>query len=209
MQTFALTLLMTSMAAFFGCDKKEVAVTNDPKPITQPARERYPVATFAGGCFWGVEYNFRRIPGVLNTEVGFMGGRTKNPTYKQVCYDDTHHAEVVHLWYDPEKISYEKLVKIFFKLHDPTTLNRQGPDVGDQYRSAIFYHTPEQEKIAEKVKADLNASGEYKRPIVTEITAAGPFWKAEDYHQQYIDKNPQRSCHVVDFKEIQKILDED
>ena len=168
--------------------------------------DSYPVATFAGGCFWGVEYNFRRVPGVLDTKVGFMGGRLDNPTYKQVCYEDTHHAEVVHLWYDPDKVSYEQLVRIFFVLHDPTTLNRQGPDIGDQYRSAIFYDTPEQKQIAEKVKQELNASGKYRRPIVTEITPASEFWQAEDYHQQYIEKNPMRSCHVVDFNEIKKIL---
>jgi peptide-methionine (S)-S-oxide reductase len=183
-------------------------VANEMKPMTQQERDSYPVATFAGGCFWGVEYNFRRIPGVLDTEVGYMGGRTKNPTYKEVCYDDTHHAEAVNVWYDPNKVTYEQLVKIFFKMHDPTTLNRQGPDIGDQYRSAIFYHTPQQKEIAEKVKAQLDASGEYKRPIVTEITPASEFWKAEDYHQRYIEKNPWRTCHVIDFKEIEKILKE-
>ncbi|MBC8379077.1 MAG: peptide-methionine (S)-S-oxide reductase MsrA [Planctomycetes bacterium] len=170
--------------------------------------QQYPTATFAGGCFWGVEYNFGRVPGVLDTQVGFMGGRVDNPSYKEVCYEDTNHAEVVHMAYNPEKVSYEQLAKIFFKLHDPTTLNRQGPDVGTQYRSAIFYHTPEQKQIAEKVKAQLNASGEFKRPIVTEITQADAFWKAEDYHQQYIEKNPLRRCHVVDFNEIKKILNE-
>lgn len=174
----------------------------------KPDAEQYPVATFAAGCFWGVEYNFRRIPGIVNAAVGFMGGNVDNPSYKDVCYTDTGHAEVVHLWYDPEKVSYEQLVRIFFIMHDPTTLNRQGPDVGDQYRSAIFYHTPEQKEIAEKVKRELDASGEFKRPIVTEITAAAPFWKAEEYHQQYIRKNPMRRCHVVDFNEIKKILNE-
>ncbi|MBC8378380.1 MAG: peptide-methionine (S)-S-oxide reductase MsrA [Planctomycetes bacterium] len=182
-------------------------MTNE-KPLTAPENlDSYPAATFAGGCFWGVEYNFRRVPGVVDTAVGFMGGKTKNPTYKEICYDDTNHAEVVHLRYDPEKISYEKLVKIFFKLHNPTTLNRQGPDIGDQYRSAIFYHTPEQKEAAKQIKAKLDAAGEFKRSIVTEVTAADEFWKAEDYHQQYIEKNPLRRCHVVDFDEIKKILD--
>jgi peptide-methionine (S)-S-oxide reductase len=170
--------------------------------------DQYPVATFGGGCFWGVEYNFGRVPGVKATRVGFMGGHVDNPSYKQVCYTDTNHAEVVQLRYDPEIVTYEQLVKIFFILHDPTTLNRQGPDVGSQYRSVIFYHSPEQKETAEKVKADLDAAGVFKRPIVTEITRADTFWKAEDYHQKYIEKNPRRSCHVVDFDEIEKILNE-
>ncbi|MDH4203730.1 MAG: peptide-methionine (S)-S-oxide reductase MsrA [Phycisphaerae bacterium] len=170
--------------------------------------DRYPVATFAGGCFWGVEYNFARIPGVKAARVGFMGGHLDNPSYKDVCYKNTGHAEVVQLRYDPNTATYKQLVKIFFIMHDPTTLNRQGPDVGDQYRSAIFYDSPEQKEIAEKVKADLNASGKFNGAIVTEITKAGPFWKAEEYHQQYIKKNPSRSCHVVDLNEIKKILNE-
>ena len=170
--------------------------------------DRYPAATFAGGCFWGIEYNFSRVPGVKATRVGFMGGRVDNPSYQQVCRGDTGHAEVVQLRYDPETVSYEQLVKIFFMMHDPTTLNCQGPDVGEQYRSAIFYHTPEQKEIAEKVKCQLDASGKFKRPIVTEITKAGPFWKAEEYHQQYIEKNPSRSCHVAEINEIRKILNE-
>jgi peptide-methionine (S)-S-oxide reductase len=209
MHTFACTLLLTSIAAFVGCDHKEVNVASEANPVTPQELDRYPAATFAGGCFWGVEYNFRRIPGVLDTKVGFMGGQTPNPTYKQVCYEDTGHAEVVHLWYDPDKISYEKLVKIFFILHDPTTLNRQGPDVGDQYRSAIFFHTPQQQETARQVIAELTESGAFRRPIVTEVTAAAEFWQAEDYHQQYIAKNPLRSCHIVDQKEIRKILDEE
>lgn len=208
MQYYCVTMVLAIALGLTGCDKKEVNVTNELNPETVQNLDNYPVATFAGGCFWGVEYNFRRVPGVVDTAVGFMGGRTQNPSYKDVCYTDTKHAEVVHLWYDPEKVSYEKLVKIFFKLHNPTTLNRQGPDVGTQYRSAIFYHTPEQKEIAEKVKAQLDKSGEFKRPIVTEITPAAEFWKAEDYHQRYIEKNPLRSCHVVDFDEIEKILND-
>jgi peptide-methionine (S)-S-oxide reductase len=205
---------MIFVTGFNGCGKTGSSMTNKEQQNSseaaknKPDAEQYPVATFAAGCFWGVEYNFRRIPGIVNAAVGFMGGNVDNPSYKDVCYTDTGHAEVVHLWYDPEKVSYKQLVRIFFIMHDPTTLNRQGPDVGDQYRSAIFYHTPEQKEIAEKVKQQLDASGKYKRPIVTEITAAGPFWKAEDYHQQYIEKNPTRSCHIVDFNEIKKILNE-
>ena len=187
-------------------EQQQNSAQNEKKDVSQSGQ--YPVATFAGGCFWGVEHNFRRIPGVVDTAVGFMGGRVENPSYRQVCDADTRHAEVVHLSYDPEKVSYEQLVRIFFVMHDPTTLDRQGPDVGDQYRSAIFYHSPEQKEIAEKVKAELDASGKFKDPIVTEITKADPFWKAEDYHQQYIEKNPMRSCHIVDFNEIKKILNE-
>ena len=208
----SVVLLLTG---FDGCEKVEFPMTNQQQQNTasdaeqnQPQSDRYPLATFAGGCFWGVEYNFGRVPGVRATRVGFMGGKVDNPTYKDVCYKDTHHAEVVQLRYDPNTVTYEQLVKIFFIMHDPTTLNRQGPDVGDQYRSAIFCHSPEQKEIAKKVKADLDASGKFNGAIVTEITKAGPFWKAEKYHQQYIKKNPSRSCHLVDLNEIKKILNE-
>lgn len=163
--------------------------------------ERYQTAAFAAGCFWGVEYTYQHVPGVINTRVGFMGGHVDNPTYKQVCYTDTNHAEVVQLAYDPEKISYEQLVRIFFLIHDPTTLNRQGPDVGTQYRSAIFYQDQAQKETAEKVKAEFDQSGRFKNPIVTEITLAGPFWKAEDYHQSYFQKNPGR-CHIVNIPQV-------
>ncbi len=161
----------------------------------------YPTATFAAGCFWGVEYAFSQIPGVKATRVGFMGGHADNPSYRRVCMGDTNHAEVVQLRYNPKEVSFETLVKFFFLSHDPTTMNRQGPDVGTQYRSAIFYHSPEQQQIAEKVKAQYSASGRFKKPIVTEIAAAGPFWKAEDYHQDYARKNP-GSCHIVNVKAV-------
>lgn len=174
--------------------------------ISSQEVQPYPEATFAAGCFWGVEHNFRRIPGVMATAVGFMGGTVDNPSYKDVCYNNTRHAEVVHLRYDPEQVSYEQLVRIFFILHDPTTLNRQGPDVGDQYRSAIFYQNPQQQQIAQRIKEELDQSGTFSRPIVTEITKATSFWKAEEYHQQYITKNPLRPCHLVDFNEVEKIL---
>jgi peptide-methionine (S)-S-oxide reductase len=146
-------------------------------------------ATFAAGCFWGVEEAFRVLDGVLNTAVGFMGGHTENPTYKQVCSGETGHAEVVQLTYDPARISYAQLLERFWTRHNPTCLNYQGLDVGSQYRSAIFYHSEEQRRIAEDSKAALAASGAYSAPIVTEIAPAGPFWRAEDYHQQYILKN--------------------
>ncbi|MHC4961693.1 MAG: peptide-methionine (S)-S-oxide reductase MsrA [Planctomycetota bacterium] len=169
------------------------------------SEEGYQMATFAGGCFWGTEYVFQQVPGVKSTAVGFMGGRVDNPTYKQICYTDTNHAEVVQLRYDPGQISYEKLVKVFFKTHDPTTLNRQGPDVGTQYRSAIFYHNEQQKQIAEKAKAAFDTFGDFKDPIVTEIVPAKEFWEAEDYHQDYFKKNPNHpACHVVNIEEVLK-----
>ena len=145
-------------------------------------------ATFAAGCFWGVEEAFRRLDGVLITAVGYMGGSSENPSYQQVCGGDTGHAEVVDLEYDPALISYQQLLDCFWRKHNPTCLNFQGWDVGSQYRSAIFYHTDEQRRQAQESKAALDASGQYDAPIVTEITLAGPFWRAEDYHQQYILK---------------------
>jgi methionine-S-sulfoxide reductase len=194
-----------------GCQEREVPMPQEQseelnsqtKKEMLDSEEGYQMATFAGGCFWGTEYVFQQVPGVKSTAVGFMGGRVDNPTYKQICYTDTNHAEVVQLRYDPGQISYEKLVKVFFKTHDPTTLNRQGPDVGTQYRSAIFYHNEQQKQIAEKAKAAFDTSGEFKDPIVTEIVPAKEFWEAEDYHQDYFKKNPNHpACHVVDMKEI-------
>lgn len=145
-------------------------------------------AMFGAGCFWGVEAAFLEVPGVADVASGYSGGRTDNPTYRQVCSDTTGHAEVVEIDFDPEKVSYERLVEIFFGIHDPTTLNRQGPDFGSQYRSAIFYRTPEQREAAERVKAEQEASGRHSRPIVTEVTAAGPFFRAEEYHQRYFQR---------------------
>jgi peptide-methionine (S)-S-oxide reductase len=153
-------------------------------------------ATFGAGCFWGVEAAFRQIKGVKATAVGYMGGKLKDPTYQDVCTDRTGHAEVVEVEYDPSEVSYEELLRVFWDNHDPTTLNRQGPDTGTQYRSIIFYHTPEQEAAAKASKDTLAKSGRYKRPIVTEITAAPEFWRAEDYHQQYLEKRGLASCHV-------------
>lgn len=154
------------------------------------------LATFGAGCFWGVEETFRKLPGVIDTAVGYMGGSTERPTYEAVCSSRTGHAEVLQLTFDPDKISYVELLKIFWQSHNPTTLNRQGPDVGTQYRSAIFYHTLEQKDIAEKSKAELGSSGKWKSPIVTEITPAENFWKAEDYHQKYLMKRGEDSCHI-------------
>jgi len=157
-------------------------------------------ATFGAGCFWGVEHFFREVPGVSDAVSGYSGGTVPNPTYKQVCSDKTGHAEVVEVTFDPAKVSYARLVDLFFKMHDPTQLNRQGPDVGTQYRSVIFTHSPEQERIAKEELAKAKASGRYRRPIVTSIEPAGPFWRAEDYHQRYLEKNG-GSCHVS-FAEV-------
>ncbi len=145
-------------------------------------------ATFAAGCFWGVEAEFRELPGVIDTAVGFMGGHAVNPSYRDVCTGTTGHAEVCEVTFDPAVISYDRLLDAFWQMHDPTTRDRQGPDFGTQYRSAIFYHDAEQKRAAEASKAALEASGRYKRPIVTEIAAAGPFYRAEDYHQRYLEK---------------------
>jgi peptide-methionine (S)-S-oxide reductase len=153
------------------------------------------IATFGAGCFWGVEAAFSRIPGVIEAVSGYSGGRTENPTYKDVCTDETGHAEVVQVTFDPAKVSFERLLEAFWGIHDPTQVNRQGPDFGSQYRTAIFFHTPEQEAIAKKLKAELNASGKFKKPIATEITAAGPFYRAEEYHQKYLEKRGATSCH--------------
>lgn len=153
-------------------------------------------ATFGAGCFWGVEEAFRQLPGVTSTEVGYSGGTLESPSYEQVCAGNTGHAEVVRVEYESDKISYENLLKAFWDCHDPTQVNRQGPDVGEQYRSIIFFHTPEQRASAEAAKADLNASGRFKAPIATEIRPAATFYRAEDYHQQYLAKRGQAACRL-------------
>lgn len=145
-------------------------------------------AAFAGGCFWGVEMAFRKLPGVLDTRVGYQGGTTERPSYEAVCSGATGHAETVEVTYDPEKVSYERLLDVFWTEHDPTQVNRQGPDVGTQYRSVIFVHDDEQEAAARASKAQLESSGRYRKPIATEIVRAPEFWEAEDYHQQYFEK---------------------
>ncbi|MGB1548439.1 MAG: peptide-methionine (S)-S-oxide reductase MsrA [Alphaproteobacteria bacterium] len=151
-------------------------------------------AIFAAGCFWGIEAAFRKLEGVTATAVGYTGGRAERPIYREVCSGQTGHAEAVEVTFDPEKISYEELLDIFWKIHDPTSLNRQGPDRGSQYRSAIFFTSPEQEAAAKASKAKLEAEGRYERPIVTEITPATTFWMAEDYHQQYFEKQGIAHC---------------
>ena len=151
-------------------------------------------ATFGAGCFWGVEAQFRQIKGVKETAVGYMGGFLKNPTYEDVCTDETGHAEVVQVEYDPQEVSFDELLKVFWDGHNPTTLNRQGPDVGSQYRSAVFYHTLEQEKMARTAKEVLEKSGRFSKPIVTEITPTTIFYPAEEYHQRYLEKKGSSSC---------------
>ena len=153
-------------------------------------------ATFAAGCFWGVEATFRQLPGVISTRVGYIGGQTSNPTYKDVCTDRTGHAEAVEIEYDPAKLSYDKLLEVFWENHDPTQLNRQGPDWGTQYRSAIFFHTPEQEAEAKASKEQLEKSRRLSKPVVTQIVPAVEFFEAEDYHQQYLEKKGLASCHI-------------
>ena len=153
-------------------------------------------ATFAAGCFWGVEATFRQIPGVISTRVGYTGGDFANPTYKDVCSDRSGHAEAVEVEFDPSKVNYEQLLNVFWENHDPTQLNRQGPDFGTQYRSGIFYHSPEQEHAARISKQNLQNSGQFHRPIVTQIVPAVTFYEAEDYHQQYLEKRGLASCHI-------------
>lgn len=154
------------------------------------------LATFGAGCFWGVEETFRQVPGVINTSVGYSGGNKENPTYEDVCSDQTGHVEVVQIEYNPDQVAYEQLLNIFWENHNPTEVNRQGPDIGTQYRSVIFYHNDEQKNIAEKSKAALDASGKWSRPIATSIEPAKNFYKAEEYHQRYLEKRGLGSCHI-------------
>jgi peptide-methionine (S)-S-oxide reductase len=153
-------------------------------------------ATFAAGCFWGVEATFRQLPGVTATRVGYIGGNTVNPTYKDVCTDTTGHAEAVEVEYDPANIGYDKLLDVFWENHDPTQVNRQGPDWGTQYRTAIFFHSPEQEAEAKASKESLEKSGRFHKPIATHIVPATTFYEADDYHQQYLEKRGMATCHI-------------
>jgi peptide-methionine (S)-S-oxide reductase len=153
-------------------------------------------ATFGAGCFWGVEATFRQVAGVVATQVGYMGGTKEQPTYEEVCSKTTGHAEVVEVTFDPALVSYDELLRVFWDCHDPTQLNRQGPDVGTNYRSVIFCHSVAQEAAAQASLAREERSGRYSRPIVTQITMAGPFWRAEEYHQQYLARRGGGSCHL-------------
>ena len=188
--------LNSASLTFVEADKAKDAVKKTAKSEKIGVQAGLAQASFGAGCFWGVEETFRQTPGVKETAVGYQGGKTKNPTYEQVCSHGTGHAEVVHVEYDPSEISYEKLLEVFFENHDPTTMNRQGPDVGDQYRSVVFYYTPEQKTEAEAAKAKLEKSGNFRRPIVTQIVSAPEFYRAEEYHQQYLAKRGARSCHI-------------
>jgi peptide-methionine (S)-S-oxide reductase len=153
-------------------------------------------ATFGAGCFWGVEARFQQVPGVVETAVGYEGGKLESPTYRDVCSDLTGHAEVVELTFDPQKVTYTALLDLFFELHDPTQVDRQGPDWGTQYRTVIFYHSPEQEKAARETIARLEASHRYNKPIATQVVPASTFWRAEEYHQKYLEKRGAVSCHI-------------
>ena len=153
------------------------------------------LATFGAGCFWGVEETFRTLPGVIETRVGYMGGNLENPTYEAVCTDQTGHAEVVQIEFDPSLVTYDQLLAVFWVNHNPTELNRQGPDIGRQYRSVIFYHNEQQEQLAQKSKLNLEQSHKFSQPIVTEIVPAGTFYLAEDYHQKYLMKRGLNVCH--------------
>ena len=201
---FALCSAALVAAGMSGCQQYSAADT--PKTKTNETSRtaaneekkgmKTETATFAAGCFWGVEATFRQIKGVKATAVGYTGGRMDKPTYEDVCTNATGHAEAVEVEFDPTEVGYGQLLDVFWKNHDPTTLNRQGPDHGTQYRSAIFYHSPEQKTAAEASKQALEKSGKYRRPIVTEIVPASTFWKAEDYHQQYLEKRGMSSCHM-------------
>lgn len=153
-------------------------------------------ATFGAGCFWGVEVKFGQIPGVVETAVGYEGGELEHPTYKEVCTDRTGHAEVVQVTFDPERVKYDTLLDEFFSLHDPTQLNRQGPDYGTQYRSAVFYHSDAQKTAAEQKIEELKVEGRFSKPIVTVVVPAETFWKAEEYHQKYLEKRGMATCHI-------------
>lgn len=189
MSRYLIVLMLTAALAALGAKMG--------KPVNNQSHEPHETATFAAGCFWGVESAFRELigKGVISTKVGYTGGHTEHPTYEQVCSHNTGHAEAVEVIFDPKKISYKELLKVFWGLHDPTTLNRQGPDIGSNYRSAIFYHSEEQKRFAEESKAELQKTTH--KPIVTEIAPAGKFWPAEDYHQQYFEKRHiAPTCHV-------------
>jgi peptide-methionine (S)-S-oxide reductase len=203
----SMVLLVVALTRIFmgGCaetkEHNKMNSNNEQKAELEDAKQiertnNYQKATFAAGCFWGVEAAFRKVPGVVSTVVGYTGGHKENPTYRQVCSGRTGHAEAVQVRYDPTKVSYEQLLEVFWRIHNPTTLNRQGPDVGSQYRSAIFYHNDRQQSAAEASKKRLEQSGKFNQPIVTEIVPAGKFYRAEEYHQRYFEKHGGAACHL-------------
>ena len=197
-----LTLLKSGLVACAACG---LLLAADPKPSTEKTMTTHPKlekATFGAGCFWGVEYQYAKIPGVLSAESGYAGGKTLNPTYEEICAKGTGHAEVIEVTFDPAKVSYRTLVEYFFKMHDPTQVNRQGPDIGDQYRSVIFTHSDEQKKVADDVKIGLTLAKAFSRPIATQIESAPKFWRAEEYHQKYYQLRGKKPyCHLVPFAE--------
>jgi len=201
-QVWAAVVLLAGLTA---CAEETKPATPAPKEEKAMGTAKTEYATFGQGCFWCAEAIFQRLPGVVKVESGYCNGKTENPTYKQVCSGDSGHAEVVRIEYDPAKVSYEKLLDTFFTTHDPTTLNRQGNDAGTQYRSGIYYHSDEQKKAAEAAKEKWNKSGRFKNPIVTEIEKAATFYKAEDYHQNYFNLNPDQGyCRVIIAPKVEK-----
>ncbi len=196
-------MMIAGLALASGCENRENRTmlsksSNTASTVGQESDSgETGTATFAAGCFWGVEAAFRQIEGVLDTAVGYTGGHAENPTYRQVCSDTTGHAEAVQVVYNPQQVSYEQLLEVFWKIHDPTQVNRQGPDVGSQYRSAIFVHDDRQERLAKESRKQLQQDERFGgRGIATEIAPAETFWKAEDYHQQYFEKRGGGACHV-------------
>ena len=200
MNRLALAVSLLAVALFAGCDAsspKESNVKKSPPPPPPPTASSR-LATFGGGCFWCVEALFQRVEGVESVASGYSGGDSANPTYEEVCSGRSGHAEVIQVRYDSTKVTYETLLEIFWKTHDPTTLNQQGADRGTQYRSVVFFHDAEQQKITEEVKASLTQAKAFDKPIVTEIVPFEKFWKAEDYHQSYFELNPDnRYCQAV------------
>ncbi len=196
----------------FGCNltgKQTVKKSSDKDISQMPDTVKLETATLGAGCFWCVEAIFQDVKGVEKVESGYSGGTTKNPTYEQVCSGNTGHAEVAQITFDPSVVSFEQILTVFFHVHDPTTMNRQGADVGEQYRSAIFYHNDEQKKTAEKVKEDIEKSGLWDDPVVTEITAFDTYYKAENYHQDYYNNNPNNSyCSFVIAPKVKKFYKE-
>lgn len=206
----SMTLLVISLINLISCaqpekkDKMTTTLSSTATKETIPATTE--TATFANGCFWCTEAIFEQLNGVISATSGYTGGQTKNPTYKEVCTGETGHAEALQIVYDPKKISFDELLEVFWETHDPTTLNRQGADVGTQYRSGIFYHNEEQKQKAEKYKAELDKSGAFDKPIVTEITPFSEFYTAENYHQEYFENNENNNpyCKVVIRPKVDK-----
>ena len=200
-----LAIISFLLLAFAGNTHKEIPNNHTKNMTNSESNDALQLATFGGGCFWCTEAIFQDVDGVEKVESGYMGGTTKNPSYKEVCTGKTGHAEVIQVTYDPKKVTYDELLEIFWKTHDPTTLNRQGADVGTQYRSAVFYHNDEQKRLAEKYKKELTEAKAFDQPIVTEITRASVFYKAEDYHQNYYNLNGNAPyCSVVIQPKVEK-----